>query len=256
MPGRDTQPKYKEIAAVIRRRINEQHQYLPGAMLPPEPALAKEFGVHLNTMRQSFAQLRLEGLIVTEPNRGSFVRPTLPVTELRLDRYRRALAVAKGLASPSTLPPGADLQGHTTPSRIEADRDLAELFDLPEGEPLLRRHTVLSKFDRTWAVVDSHYPLSLIDGTRLVDAGRDANGSPESVMAELVSIGVEPTRVRDTIRVRMARGDEVEEMGVVGVDPLFIVTRQIWAGDRVVEVARDVAYHGSQVEMVCDVDLT
>ncbi len=256
MPDKDAKSsKYKEIAAAIRDRIAAR-RYLPGTPLPSEPAFAAEFGAHVNTVRQAFALVRMEGLIITEPNRGSYVRPTLPTTPLRTARYRDALAIALGLMPAPSGPPDADMHVDIERDDATAGFDLSKLFGLPEGTPLTLRRSVTSMYGRPWASVHSYLPLDLPGGTAPPGLGAGWDGGPESVFAELVARGIRPTKVRDIVRTRMPSADEADRLQIVGVDPLFIITRKIWAGDRVVEVARDVAYHGSQVEMEIDVDLT
>lgn len=256
MPEQDAKPhKYREIAAALRQRITDR-RYLPGTPLPSEPSVATEFGAHVNTVRQAFALLRSEGLVITEPNRGSYVRPSLPVTLLRTQRYRDALAIALGLMPAPTPPRGSDLRVDITREQVAADEDLADLFGLPEGTPLMLRRSITHMFGRPWAAIHSHYPLDLVAGTALAEPGPGWDGGPESVMAELVGVGVRPTKVVDLVRTRMASADEVERLDIRGVDPLFVITRQIWAGDRVLEVARDIAYHGSQVQMEVEIDLS
>ena len=46
----------------------------PGAIVPSIVAIHQEFGVAKTTARKVLAQLREEGLIVTTPGWGSFVR--------------------------------------------------------------------------------------------------------------------------------------------------------------------------------------
>jgi GntR family transcriptional regulator len=258
MPDKDDKARkgHKEVAATIRHRIVDEQRYLPGTPLPSEPTIAKQEGVHVNTVRQAFALLRLEGLIITEPNRGSYVRPTLPVVTLRTQRYLIALTVALGLRPAPLLPPSANIRVDIHQEEATADHQLAELFGVPEWTPLVLRRSITHMFGRPWAAIHSYLPADLVTEAGLPEPGGTWDGGPESVFAELVSIGKVPTKVRDIIRARMPSADEVERLSIVGVDPLFIITRMVWAGDRVVEVARDIAYHGSQVEMQVDVDLT
>ncbi len=255
MPDKDAKSsKYKEIAAAIRDRI-AAHRYLPGTPLPSEPAFAAEFGAHVNTVRQAFALVRMEGLIITEPNRGSYVRPTLPTATLRTARYRDALAIALGLMSVPSGPPDADMRVDIEREDATADFDLSKLFGLPEGTPLTLRRSVTSMYGRPWASVHSYLPLDLPGSAVRPDLSAGWDGGPESVFAELVARGIRPTKVRDIVRTRMPSADEADRLQIVGVDPLFIITRKIWAGDRVVEVARDIVFPGDAVLLDYEIDL-
>lgn len=65
--------RYGHVAAMLRRRIREQH-YAVGAELPPIAAIAGEFGVSHMTVKQALGLLRDEGLITT--GRGVRARVT------------------------------------------------------------------------------------------------------------------------------------------------------------------------------------
>ncbi|MEU8321177.1 winged helix-turn-helix domain-containing protein [Nonomuraea sp. NPDC048881] len=65
--------RYEVIAARLREQI--VHGDLgPGAGLPSEAELRRQFGVSRNTVRQALSVLEHEGLVVAEHGRGRFVR--------------------------------------------------------------------------------------------------------------------------------------------------------------------------------------
>lgn len=65
---------YRQIAAVLRTRVTDG-TYQPGHAIPTAAALAEEFGVAANTVRQATALLREEGYLVGAQGRGVFVTP-------------------------------------------------------------------------------------------------------------------------------------------------------------------------------------
>ncbi|WTO61773.1 winged helix-turn-helix domain-containing protein [Streptomyces sp. NBC_00212] len=67
-----TRPKWQQIAAVVRQRITSGEY--PPRRLVSEVQLEGEFGVARTTVRKATAALREEGLIITTPGMGSFVR--------------------------------------------------------------------------------------------------------------------------------------------------------------------------------------
>jgi len=66
-----TQPKWQQIADVVRARIADGT--LPPRALVSEVQLEAEFGVARGTIRKATAALREEGLLLTTPGMGSFV---------------------------------------------------------------------------------------------------------------------------------------------------------------------------------------
>jgi DNA-binding GntR family transcriptional regulator len=70
-------PPYRQIAAILRRRI-ESGQYPPDTRIPTESELMDAFEVARTTARRAIAVLREEGLIYTVPQRGSYVTRKSP----------------------------------------------------------------------------------------------------------------------------------------------------------------------------------
>jgi DNA-binding GntR family transcriptional regulator len=70
---RAAEPPYRQIAAWLRGRI-EAGEFRPGQdPLPSEKDLVGLFGVARDTARRAVQVLRDEGLVVTVPQRGTYV---------------------------------------------------------------------------------------------------------------------------------------------------------------------------------------
>ncbi|GHE45872.1 GntR family transcriptional regulator [Streptomyces capitiformicae] len=52
-----------------------------GARLPAERDLAEQYGVAVNTIRRAVRDLRDQGLVITVPVKGTFVRAEQPPTD-------------------------------------------------------------------------------------------------------------------------------------------------------------------------------
>src|SRR5262245_14789902 len=75
-------PKYFTIKAVLRARLDRE--YAPGARLPSEAELCKDFEVSRVTIQQALSLLQKDGLIRREQGRGTFyVGASAPRTETR-----------------------------------------------------------------------------------------------------------------------------------------------------------------------------
>jgi DNA-binding transcriptional MocR family regulator len=79
------QPPYQEVAAELRRRISDA-TYPPGAQLPTRAELCNEFGFAQMTVGRAIELLRDEGLVVSRPGRGVFVRTASGTASVTGDR--------------------------------------------------------------------------------------------------------------------------------------------------------------------------
>lgn len=104
-------PVYKQLADDLRDGIRTG-ELQPGVRLPSEADLQDIYHVGLNSVRAALTILRYEGLVVTRPQQGTFVRRPGEVTVVK-------------------VPPGAHI---STRMPTEAER-LA--MKIPEGTPVL-----------------------------------------------------------------------------------------------------------------------
>jgi len=65
-------PVYVRVADWIESRI-KSGEFKPGARLPPERDLARDFGVAYDTVRRAAVLLRERGLIITVHGWGTYV---------------------------------------------------------------------------------------------------------------------------------------------------------------------------------------
>lgn len=67
-------PIYVQIANLVEERI-KAGELLPGRPIPSETQMVQEYGVARKTARAAVAELRRRGLVVTVPQRGTYVKP-------------------------------------------------------------------------------------------------------------------------------------------------------------------------------------
>lgn len=77
------EPAYAQLAAILRRQIAEG-LYSPGAKIPSESSISKEYGVSPMTVRQALGVLTEQGLLGRIQGLGTFVKP-LSITECRFE---------------------------------------------------------------------------------------------------------------------------------------------------------------------------
>jgi DNA-binding GntR family transcriptional regulator len=99
------------VAAELRLQLAEG-MLLPGTRLT-ESTLAEELGVSRNTVREAFAELAAERLVVRHPNRGVFVASLAPGDIHDVYTVRRAIEVSA-------------IRGGGSPERVAAVRAAVE----------------------------------------------------------------------------------------------------------------------------------
>ncbi len=112
-------PLFLAIAEAITRDIT-RGRLTPGARLPGTRALARELGVHRNTVDAAYQELLTQGWLHSEPARGTFVAkdlpqgmvvsPVVPVREESAE-VRPALAFTDGAPDPRLVPNKALARG-------------------------------------------------------------------------------------------------------------------------------------------------
>ena len=88
-----TEPIYEQIKCGIRQRILAG-ELVPGDSVPSEYALAREFAVSRGQTRQALRDLEMEGFLIRERGRGSFVAPANQWNAMDGSHSLRTLVVA------------------------------------------------------------------------------------------------------------------------------------------------------------------
>jgi GntR family transcriptional regulator len=258
VPRRAERPKYRQLADELRRRI-EAGALPPGAPLPSETALGAEFDLSRNSVRQAVALLRAEGLVVTEHGRASYVRPQLPVKRMGAERYRIEAAQVRGEGPPETSftrdqgIAWADYRLDREYHEVPASEAIADLLQVEPGTMLLERRFVFYSVGYPQQMSTSYYPLEMVAGTRIVNP--DSEPWKGGNVAQLASIGVRVTRVRERIRARMPVTDEVNTLRIPSGVPVIAITRQMFAGDRPVEACVDIVIPADRVELDYEIEV-
>lgn len=159
-PGTPEHP-HRQIATELRQRIR-RGDWTPGERLPPILALAETYGVAKQTVQRTIDQLRIEGLLITKPGSGTFVRGT----RRRLNRLSRGRYGARRGYH-------VDLAARYRQQLIEvatspAPAEVADAFGVGDGTPLLvRRHLVRTEENQPVEIGASWFRPSDTAGTAL-----------------------------------------------------------------------------------------
>ncbi|MGW4030733.1 GntR family transcriptional regulator [Streptomyces sp. NPDC004838] len=247
------QPEYLRIAADLRRRISSG-EFGPGDRLPTLPALCTEYRVSETTIRNALGLLRGEGLIETRARAGTLVRPRPPVHRLPADRYRSTPGAA---STPYTRDQGIGWSEYRLDKRfekIQADAELAALFECEPGERLLARHFVFFDTGLPTQMSTSYVRWTDVAGTPVADPINEP--WPGGTRAQMASLGITVTRITESFTAAMPTELEAATLQIgAGVPVIRYTRRHIADTGRVVEVAHPIVRRGDTTVVDVVIDL-
>lgn len=247
-------PEYLRIAADLRRRIAPGGALGPGDRLPTLPELCEEFGVSETTIRNALTLLRNEGLIESRARAGTIVRQRPPVHRLPADRYR---STPGAKSTPYTRDQGIGWSEYRLDKRfekVEADAELAALFEVEPGEQLLARHFVFYDNDTPTQMSTSYVRWSDVAGTPVADPINEP--WPGGTRAQLASLGIHVRWVDESFTAGMPTEEEAAVLRLGPSIPVIRYTRKHVAADgRVVEVAHPIVRRGDTTVVDFRIDL-
>src|SRR5215470_4659953 len=195
----------------LRRQINDG-TLGPGALLPSEPELAREYDVNRQTARTALQALEREGLIVVRPRRGRIVRSTQRL-RWHLSEFERPDHTI--LTTSDAWETDIERQGHdptrqdlqveqiTPPPSIAARLNL----DPKTDTCVVRRH--VRYIDGKPAIIsDDYFDERIVRGTELAEP---EDTTRENILAEA---GYEQVYDIDEIITRMPTPAEVDKLGI------------------------------------------
>ena len=237
------QPEYLRIAADLRRRISSG-EYGPGDQIPTLPELCAEYGnVSETTIRNALALLRNEGLIESRARAGTRVRPRPAIHRMAADRYRTTPGAR---STPYTRDQGIGWSEYRLDKRFErvqADPELAGLFECEVGERLLARHFVFYDNDQPTQMSTSYVRWSDVQGTPVADPINEP--WPGGTRAQLATLGIRVTQITESFTAAMPTELEAATLRIgAGVPVLRYTRKHISDTGRIVEVAHPIVRRG------------
>jgi GntR family transcriptional regulator len=227
-PGAAEVP-HRQIAAQLRERIR-RGDWAPGERLPSIPAIAEMYGVAKQTVQRTVDQLRVEGLLITKPGSGTYVRGTRRrLNRLSRGRYGAHRGYHADLA--------ARYRQHLTDvGRAPAPPEVADAFGVRDGTDLLVRRHVVRTEDVPVEVGASWFRLDDAAGTSL--ERREAFGRPLYQEAEEAT-GRRYASATDTISARQPSREEAEILQIRPDTPVLHLLHVAYdEAHRPVEVAQ------------------
>jgi GntR family transcriptional regulator len=253
--ARNDQAGYVRIARELRERILAGAEgYQEGDRLPTLPELARAYSVSEPTVRNALGLLRSEGLIESRARAGTRVRARPPVHRLAADRYRR---VGGDRSTPFTRDQGIGWTEYRLDKRferIEADIEIAALFEAEPGEELLARHFVFYDNDQPTQMSTSYLRWADVADTPVADPINEP--WPGGTRAQLGSLGIRVTTITESFTAAMPTELEAATLRIgAGVPVLRYTRRHIADTGRVVEVAHPIVRRGDTTVVDFRIDL-
>lgn len=198
-PGATEHP-HRQIASVLRGKIR-RGDWAAGEQLPSIPAMASMFGVAKQTIQRTVDQLRIEGLLITKPGSGTFVRGTRrKLNRLSRGRYGAHRGYHADLAARYR-------QNLTEVGRAIAPGVVCDAFGVSDGTELVVRRYLVRTQDAAVEMGASWLLPKDCAGTKLESF--ESFGKPLYQAVE-EETGRRYTTATDTLSARLPTREEAE----------------------------------------------
>jgi GntR family transcriptional regulator len=127
----------------------------PGDRLPTEPDLAKQLRVSRSTLREAMRSFETQGLLIRKQGSGTFRADATGVFETGLEVLDSLETLAARLGLKVSM-------GELLVEQIPADVDLARVFNVKEGSPLVSVSRVITVKNQPAAFLCDVLPLDVI----------------------------------------------------------------------------------------------
>ncbi|WP_331717686.1 GntR family transcriptional regulator (plasmid) [Streptomyces xanthophaeus] len=229
-------PKVQRLAAELREQIL-RGEFAPGSALPKIRDLQDTWGVAFQTVRDVYAVLENEGLIVSRKGKGTFVSPILgKVLRNGTGRYMKAAreeAGARGAFAGEIARLGMTPSSTTVITRERPPSRVAQILGMHHSSKAVARARTMLADDTVVQVATSWFPGDIAFGTQLEEQDTGDGGSK----SRLADAGHAQVRIRESIDVRPPTKEEAEALGIPSGRAVYEITHVgITAEDRAVEV--------------------
>lgn len=220
-------PLYYQLEQHLRSRISAD-EFAPGAPLPTEDQICKEYKVSRITVRRALDGLQRQGLIERRRGLGSFVLEKRPGINSQLTGSLTEFLAKAGSLNTSSI----GIEEANPPSSIRKQ------LDLSAGERATLLRTIGFLDDMPVAYLEIWLPTDIGSKLRREDLDGDL---PVIRSVERVA-KARVTRAEQTIEPGHAGEEAARHLHIDPQAPILHVRRIYFAGDRPIELA-NVRYH-------------
>jgi GntR family transcriptional regulator len=243
MPDVNSSFPYRRIVDAIRADILAGRR-APGERLPSEHELADQYQTSRPTARRAVAQLKAEGLVITEQGKGTFVRPRHHVRLLLSGtNYRKHRGLGLPGFNAQVLEQGQSpaqlIRGVAT---VRAPVEVSMRLDIAEEAPVVVRRRLFLIGQEPVALCDSYYPVELAQGTVIAEHRKIRGGVHAFIEDPAGPVHRKVTRSVDELVGRMPTHQEAKDLKLATGVPIIRVLRTIYdADDQPLEVQDTIA---------------
>ncbi|GAA4221651.1 GntR family transcriptional regulator [Streptosporangium album] len=238
MADYEERPRYLRIADELRALITSG-ELAEGDRLPSIPEIMKRYGVADGTARDVLRALTSEGIAVSKPGSGTYVRVRPQLKRLVRTWYRN-------LRAGSPFAADMERQGHSgswdyDSQTVVAPPEIRERLGMPDPDgdrpDVMRTAYVFRADGRPVMLSTSWEPLSLVRGTPIFMPEEGAHGG-RGVVERMLAIGVHVDGFIETVGARLGTVEECTQLEQPpGSVMMMTIDRRYPAGEQVVEVA-------------------
>ena len=156
-------PLYSRIASTLRNRITSG-QYEPGGKLLSEEGFVQHFGVSRITVRKALSQLEMEGLIVRNRGRGTFVSQTIPAKKQSI--YTSVRDIVLSIERSEIKPLGIQ---KVKVGQTRVAHDIRAFFGLSNADEIAQIRRVLLRKGTPLRFFENFMPLGIAKHITLKD---------------------------------------------------------------------------------------
>lgn len=242
-------PLYLQVADDIRRKV-VTGEWEPGSRLPARRELAAAHHVAEGVVREATRLLATEGLIVSRPGAGLFVREQPAVRRMVRSWYRELRGGSPFAADMAKQ--GRRGRWDYESDTVQAPPNIRARLVLDESTGVLpdvmRTRYVFYADDQPVMVSTSYEPLSLTKGTPIAfpEGGPYAG---RGVTERMAAIDVIINDWVEELQPRIATADEAKTLGIAPGSIVQVIERFYIADDRPVETA-DIVIPGETTRLI------
>jgi DNA-binding GntR family transcriptional regulator len=215
--------KLPRIIETLRTQI-QQGDYGKYGRLPSRVELAKQFQTTTETINKAIAHLQAEGLLTSSSTgKAVSINPIRTRVQGIASRFDLLLQQQGLTVIETNIAP---------PEKVSAMAVVADIFDIKEGTPLVRRYRRQGTEDTPYRLAENYYPANLVNDHMFSQVQQNERFDVLQAIKE--TYGKVIVRVHEDVLSRLPTKQEQELLQLVQYSPVLEVRRTCYAEDNTV----------------------